>query len=148
MSRSPGAWSGVAVRIVHVGVQPPRQRLAQVSGGEADHAQGAGSARRERRLDQSLEIDRDVVVRPPQLANRGDERQAGAGAAAIVDDEAAIDHRDEVENLPVFRADEPVDARGRKSAAQSGRDRYAVHDVAERAQTDQKESRQSYSFDV
>ena len=66
---------------------------------------------------------------------------AGAGAAAIVDDEAAIDHRDEVENLAVFRADEPVDARGWKSAAQGGRDWYAVHDVAERAQTDQKESR-------
>ena len=84
---------------------------------------GAGSARRERRLDQSLEIDRDVVVRPPQLANRGDERGEPAPArCAIIDDEAAIDHRDEIENLAMLRADQPVDARGWKSAAQSGRD--------------------------
>ena len=90
-----------------------------------------------RRLDQPLQIDRDVVARPPQLAN-GAAASVPLRIAATVDHEPAIDHRHEIENLAVLRADEPVDPRRRKRAAQRRRHRNRVDDVAQRAKPDEE----------
>ena len=86
-------------------------------------------AREAGRLDQALQVDRDVVVAGAQLAYCRDH-------ARVVHHEAPIDHRHEVEDLAVLRADEPVDPRGRKRAPQRRGHRNGVHDVAERAELD------------
>jgi hypothetical protein len=55
------------------------------------------------------------------------------GAGSVVDHQPAIDHRHQIENLAVLRADEPVDARRGKRATQRRRHRNGVHDVSESA---------------
>ena len=126
--------------IVHLGVERPRQPLAQVPRRKADHARGAGRcARRTADFTQPLQIERDVVPAAAQLANRGEERRAASGAA-IVDDQPPIDDRHQIEDLAMLRADQPVDARRRKRPAQRRRDGNRVDDVAERAEPDDEEA--------
>ena len=101
--------------------------------------------REQRRLDQPLQIDRDVVAASAQLANRGEQRRrrrrppGRACRRSLITSRRSID-RHEIENLAMLGADQPVDARRRKRAAQRRRDRDGVHDVAERAQTDDQET--------
>ena len=57
----------------------------------------------------------------------------------IVDDETSVDDRHKVEDVPVLRAHEPVNARGRKRAAKRRGNRYGVHDVAQRAETNEQD---------
>ena len=59
---------------------------------------------------------------------------------AIVDHETPVDHGNEIEQLAMFRADEPIDPSGRIRSSQRRRDRNRVHDVAERAEADDQES--------
>ena len=130
-------------RVERFGIEQPREPLACVARREADDARGAGASRQERRLDQALKIDRDVVAGAPQLVDRADERRAAACVGSIVDDEPAIDHRHEIEDLAVLCADEPVDACRRKRAAQRRGDRDRMHDVAKRAEADDQETGQA-----
>ena len=95
---------------------------------------------KERGLHQALQIERDVVLAAAQLANRRPDAGAAVTGASIVDDQPPIDHRHEIENLAMLRADEPVDAGGRKRAAQRRRDGNRMHDVAKRAELDDEDS--------
>src|SRR5581483_10204347 len=100
---------------------------------------GAGRTRDDRRLDEPLQIERDVVALAPEAGNRLEQRRAAA-RATIVDDDPAIDDRHEIEDLAVLRADEPVDPRLGIGAAQRRRHRNGMYDVAERTQADDEDS--------
>ena len=76
----------------------------------------------------------------PRMARQ--KRRAATGAAAILDRQTAIDGWHEIEDLAMLAADQPVDARRRKRAAKGGGHWNRVHDVAERAETDDQEARQ------
>jgi hypothetical protein len=112
-------------RIVHpsapgiprLGVEERREALARIGRGEANDPRRARDPRQQRRLQQPLQIDGDIVVRPAHLADRRGHRHSVRGAAAIVDDQRSIDRGDEIENRGVPRADQPVDARRGKRAA-------------------------------
>src|SRR5438034_3745963 len=53
-----------------------------------------------------------------------------------------MENRDQIQQLAMLRADEPVDPRGRKRAAERRRDRDGVDDVTERAEADEEETGQ------
>jgi hypothetical protein len=83
-----------------------------------------------------LQVDCNVVALPAQAANSGSQRDAAGGIAPIVDGQAPIDDRHEVEQLAVFCADEPVDAR-RRDCTPNGRSHWnRMHDVPEGAKAD------------
>ena len=104
----------------------------------ADDASGAGQTREQRRLQQALRIDRDVVARGPQPPHH--RHDAGVAAhAPRVDGHDRREAADEVENGAVLHVDEPVDARVGPGRAQRGGERQGVDDVAERAEPDDQE---------
>jgi hypothetical protein len=130
----------LAPRVVNVGVEGARQRLPGVFAVEPEHARRPGQPRHDRRLQQSLEIDCDIVAAPPQLPDR---RQQGGPAPArlpIVHRHPAVDHRHQLEDLPVLRAHQPIDPRGRVGAAQGRGHRDGVHDVAKGTEFDDQDS--------
>ena len=55
-----------------------------------------------------------------------------------------IDRSNEFEEFPVLRADQPVDAGIGKCAPEGGSDRNRMHDVAKRAEADEKKTRHSW----
>src|ERR1035437_305532 len=78
-------------------------------------------------------------MRAAQLSDGGEHRRTGAGAAAIVNRKTTIDHRHQIQDLAVLRADEPVDTRAGERMAQRRRHRNRVDDVAERAEADEQD---------
>ncbi len=70
-----------AARIVCIGVERPRETLPRVARGETENPLRAGAAREQRRFDQPLEIDRDIVPRAAQLANHAGQGHAFVGPA-------------------------------------------------------------------
>jgi hypothetical protein len=89
-----------------------------------------------------LKVEGRIVPGPPELAHGHQERSAASSVSAIIDDETSVDDRHEVEDLPVLCAHEPVDPRGRKCAAKRSGNRNGVHDVAQRAETNEQNSDQ------
>jgi len=80
---------------------------------------------------------------PPDPAVNGDTQfLLTLNPPEVLDRQPAIDHRHEIQNLAVLRADEPVDARGGKCAAQRRGDRNGMHDVAQRPEPDDQHTRQ------
>ena len=132
-----------AAGIVDVGVEQPRQPLARVRAVKPIDPRRAGRAGEQRRLD-AAPADRSRR-RSARGAARAIARPAATLAARCAGrsstTSAAIDHRDEIEDLAVLRADQPVDARRGKRAAQRRGDRNGVHDVAQRAEADDQEAR-------
>jgi hypothetical protein len=73
--------------------------------------------RQDRRVQEPLQVERHVVPRAPQLAERGRQRPG----AACVDGNSAIHDRHEIEQVAVADVNEPVDLRVRIRPAQRGR---------------------------
>ena len=137
-----------AARVVHVGIERPRHPLAKIGRREADDPRRAREPGENRRLEQPLKIEDDVVARPPKLANRRrsdvpgrrSPRQSGdRPRSAILDHQPAMDHRHQIQQVAMPGADEPVDSRGRKCPTERRGDRNGVDDVAQGAETDEKE---------
>ncbi len=122
----------------------PRQRFARVLAVEPDDPRRARQPRDDRGLDQPLQIDRDVVARLSDAANRARAatRRPPAPLRSLIARRRSIGGH-EIEDLAVLAADQPVDPRRRKRATKRGGHRNGVHDVAERAEADDQETRQS-----
>ena len=86
-------------------IEKARGPLAQEVRGKSDDARRAGKAREHRRLQQTLQVERDIVARSPQVADHRPQRTG----AARVDRNAAIDNRHELEHLALPHVDEPID---------------------------------------
>ena len=120
--------------------QAARSRSRSVAATRSRSRAARPTAARERRLDQPLQVDRDVVAaRRRSSPMAADGSSAAAPAPAIVDDERRSRTGTRSRIVAVLRADQPVDARGGKRAPQRRRDRDRVHDVAERAEADDEE---------
>ena len=65
---------------------------------------------------------------------------AGSAPPRSLIDQPPIDHRHQIEDLAMLGADQPVDPRGRKRAAQRGGHRDGVHDVAQGAEAHDQEA--------
>src|SRR5512145_809777 len=81
----------------------------------------------------------------PQAAHRAKE-----SSGRRLDDEAAIDYRDEIENSAMPRVDEPVDVHVRPRFAEGCGNGQAMDDVAERPEPHQQDPAllESHSFVV
>jgi hypothetical protein len=134
-----------AARIERARIKDACERFARVGCREADDARRAGKSRDHRGFEKALQVDGDVVALPAETANSRPKRQATSRAASIVDRQASIDHRHEVEQLPVLRADEPIDSGRRDYTPNRSGDRNRVHDIAERAEADNEEPRSHWS---
>jgi hypothetical protein len=128
-----------ALGIVVVRVEPRRRALPGLPRREADDARCAGESGERRGFEEALQIDRDVVAAAAQTADRRRDRETSA-RAAIVHDDPIVDDGHEIENCPVLRAHEPVDAGVGMRAAQRGGDGNRVHHVAQGAEADYQES--------
>src|SRR5262245_8551199 len=127
-----------AAGIVDVSIERPSQLLAQIRRRESNHATGARAACESRGLKESLEINGNVVSRPPQLADRTEESQVSLRVA--IQREAAIENRHQGENLAVLGADQPVDPGGRKRPTKRCCHRNRMNDVAQRAEAYEKDA--------
>jgi hypothetical protein len=114
------------------------QRGAGFAGGgavETDAARRAGEKSEERRFVEALKVNDAGVSVAAQSANGG----KGAGKATIEGDWRG-QGRVRGEKGKPFAFDEPVEARGGKSVAQSGDGGKGVDDVAQRAEAHDKEA--------
>src|SRR5215472_12982706 len=119
--------------IVDLGVEEPRGGFASIAGGKPDDAGGTRASRQQGRLDQALQIDGYVIAVSPELFDGCQECCASGAFAAIVDDQSPIDYGNEVEDLAMLGADQPVDPRRGTGAADGRGNGDRVDNVPESA---------------
>jgi hypothetical protein len=130
------------VRRHRLRIQERRLRLAQVRFVKPNHPIRERDARPDRRLDQPLQVERDVVVLVPEklrggvIAAQSSEGECvGRGKASLrPHDDAAVQPRGHRQDRGVVFFDHPVDFRIRHRALERRQHRQRVHDVPERAQ--------------
>src|SRR5258705_6660483 len=110
--------------------------------GKPDRPAAANTARKHRRLQESLEIDDRVVVHLAKLAHRLAEPLATLPLfdRARVDPDAPVDARDEIEQFDITRIDHPVDPPAWEFFLQRGRDGNAMDDISKRPEADDQEA--------
>jgi hypothetical protein len=117
-------------------IEKTRRRLAQQAGRKSNHTLGTRQPREHSRFQESLQVERGVVARSPQIA---DDREQRAGFARM-DTDPPIDHRNQLEQISMARVNEPVNGGLRKRTSNRGRRRNGMDDVAERAELDDEKS--------
>jgi hypothetical protein len=125
---------------VDLGVERARQRLAQVQPAEPDHPWRTRRARQGCGLHQALKIDRGVVSRGAELAGRFDQAHALSGTATIPKRQPGVEDGDQIEDLAMPGAHQPVDDGIGERPPQRRRHRNRVDDVAECAQPHDQET--------
>jgi hypothetical protein len=113
-------------------IERTRRFLAEVPDRKADHARGTGRTREHRRLHQSLEINRDVVL---NLLHAPRHVEPSCNRRPLEWDHA-IDAGDQVDDRPMLRFDEPVNPGVGKRVPQRCRGGYGMYDVAQRTEPD------------
>src|SRR5262249_33092785 len=121
-------------------VEHSGQRLTRVLRVEAHDLRSARESRDECRLDQPLQIDRDIVARASNDTDRTDERLALVRTAPVFDRQPMIDGWHEIQDFVMLPAPQPVDPRGGICATKRRRYRDRVDDVAERTEADDQET--------
>ena len=114
-------------------MHPPRRRFAQMRRRKANHTSRPYETRRNRRLQESLHVDRNVVPATTQFAAHSPSLYTRSGER-----NSPVDDRHELDQLSEPLLNQPVNLRVWKRPTERRHDRKGVNEVPERTQSNHK----------